>query len=128
MSFAKNKRQCVERLANMFERGITLTTTRELFDGIQVDESEKHALCETLKKNSLIKATYEMGQRLPYEIEILPLVVEARDREQSDNKLERIKTRLLSRWSIAIVVVIFVVVAAVIRVAATLLTIWDGGN
>lgn len=124
MSFAKNERACVDRLAKLFEGGSTRITPHVLFEGIKADTSQQNALCESLEHRGLVKLLHQLGQLLPIQIEILPTVIEARDREQSENKLEQLKTRFLSRWSCAIVVLVFVVVGAVIAVVATLLNIY----
>lgn len=116
MSFAKHEKSCVKRLADMFERGTTATLVNALFNGIAIDDKQKRAICESLKDRGVIKPTYQLGQRLPYQIEILAAAVTERDNLIHDNKFERLKRGLLSSWWFGIPVFVFVVVAAIITV------------
>ena len=114
MSFTKHEKSCVKRLAYLFEQGTTATSVQVLFNPIAIDDGQKHAICESLKNRGVIKATYQLGQRLPYQIEILAAAVTERDNLIHDNKFDRLKSRLLSSWWFGIPVFVFVVVAAII--------------
>ncbi len=113
-SFAKHEKACVKRLADLFERGTTSTSAQVLFNGMAIDNHQRHAICESLKNRGVIKATYELGQRLPYQIEILAAVLTERDHLIHDNKFDRLKSGLLSSWWFGIPAFVFVVVASII--------------
>lgn len=114
MSFAKLEKSCLKRLANLFEQGTTTTSVRALLNGMAIDDGQKHAICESLKNRGIIKATYHLGQQLPYQNEILAAPVTERDNVIHDNKFGRLKSGLLSSWWFGIPAFVFVVVAAII--------------
>jgi hypothetical protein len=114
MSFAKHEKSCLKRLADLFEQGTTATSVQALFNGMAINDGQKHAICESLKNRGIIKATYQLGQSLPYRIEILAAVVTERDNVSHDNKFDRLKSGLLSSWLFGIPAFVFVVVAAII--------------
>ncbi|QDT43465.1 hypothetical protein Pan241w_35660 [Gimesia alba] len=66
MSFADVEITCLNRLADMFKSGTMGTSVDILFDGIDIDNSQKNSVCEFLKTRNVIKPTYQLGQRLPY--------------------------------------------------------------
>ena len=114
MSLSKNENICLKRLAKQFAAGTTATSVKALFDGLQLDDGQKHAICESLKARGTIKPVYQLGQRLPYQIEIHAAVITERDNTINDNKFERLKSNLLSSWWFGIPTFVFVVVAAII--------------
>jgi hypothetical protein len=80
MSVTDVEISCLNRLAEIFESGTTQTSVSTLFDGMDIDNGQKHSVCESLKSRRVINSTYQMGQKLPYFIEILPSAVEQCDR------------------------------------------------
>lgn len=81
--FSENEAKCLERLSELFQSGTTQTSVNELFANMDVDNGQKHAICESLKASGAIKPTYQLGQQLPYAIQILPNVVK-QHRQQQD--------------------------------------------
>jgi hypothetical protein len=76
MSLLNDERECIGRLADMYQAGTTLTTCDVMFKGIQLDGQQKNAICKRLEENRLIKATRQLGQLLPYQIEIEPKILD----------------------------------------------------
>ncbi len=75
MSLAEYERECVNRLARLFESGITHISCTVLFEGMTLNNSQKYSICELLREKQLINPLFQMGQQLPYQIEILPCVL-----------------------------------------------------
>ena len=106
MSFAEYETPCINRLAESFEKGVTQTSVNILFDGMGIDDGQKHSVCESLKVRGVMSPTYQMGQKLPYRIEILPASVRERDRiavtSESGNEESRSRGFLDTVYGIAL--------------------------
>jgi hypothetical protein len=78
----------------MFERGTMETSVGILFDGLQADDGQKLAVCESLKSQGVIKPSYQLGSRLPCVIQINALAITQRNAMlQANQLLERLPTR-----------------------------------
>ncbi|MEQ1828154.1 MAG: hypothetical protein ABL921_19500 [Pirellula sp.] len=73
------EKECIGRLADMFEQGTMETDVRILFDGLQADDRQKNAICESLKSQGVIEPTYQFGSLLPYFIQINASIIKRRD-------------------------------------------------
>lgn len=92
---------------------------------MSIDNGQKHSVCEALKQRGVIKATYQLGQKFPYQIDILAAVLGERDKLVNDNKFDRLKNGLLSSWWFGIPTFVFVVVAAIVAVVIAVLGFYN---
>jgi hypothetical protein len=104
----------IHRLAERYETGKNTISVKDLFSNTDLSKAERSSVIEILESKQLIKCIYETGQRLPYQINILPGVIDARSKIPNKYSFDEIKNRLLSCPPIALAMIIFIPVAAII--------------
>jgi len=104
---------CIRLLAKSYTSGQRIISISDLFPKTKLSQSQIQAVVEILQAKQVIKSTYQMGQLTPYQIQILPGVVDAESQIDKSNPAEQFEKRLMSfpcvayaKWALGVLVAI----------------------
>lgn len=79
---------CLRRLSKMYQDGTHTISWSQLFHDTKLTQNQMKSVIDTLVAMQAIKITNQMGQLLPYQIDILPGSVDATSKIRSQYSFE----------------------------------------